>query len=147
MVALSFDPGGPLKRLFLVPSAAILVACGGGGGTETPTGPSTITIVETTVGSGPVAVAGDVVTVHYVGSLTSGTQFDNSYTTNRPITFQLGAGQVIPGFEPGVVGMRVGGKRRVTVPPSLAYGSQGNGPIPPNATLVFDIELVSIAGK
>jgi FKBP-type peptidyl-prolyl cis-trans isomerase len=135
-----------LKRLFLIPLVVALAACGGGG-TDTPTGPSTITIEETTVGSGPLAVAGDVVTVHYVGSLTNGTQFDNSYTSNRPLTFQLGAGQVIPGFEQGVVGMRVGGKRRVTIPPSLAYGSQGNGPIPPNATLVFDVELVSIAGK
>lgn len=135
-----------MKRLFLIPLVVALAACGGGG-TDTPTGPSTITIEETTVGSGPLAVAGDVVTVHYVGSLTNGTQFDNSYTSNRPLTFQLGAGQVIPGFEQGVVGMRVGGKRRVTIPPSLAYGSQGNGPIPPNATLVFDVELVSIAGK
>jgi FKBP-type peptidyl-prolyl cis-trans isomerase len=136
-----------LKRLSLIPVIVALAACGGDGGTDTPTGPTTISFVETSVGSGPVAVAGDVVTVHYVGSLTNGTQFDNSYTSNRPITFQVGAGQVIPGFEQGVVGMRVGGKRRVTIPPSLAYGSQGNGPIPPNATLVFDVELVSIAGK
>lgn len=135
-----------MKRLFLIPVVVGLAACGGGG-TDTPTGPSTITIEETTVGSGPLAVAGDVVTVHYVGSLTNGSQFDNSYTSNRPLTFQLGARQVIPGFEQGVVGMRVGGKRRVTIPPSLAYGSQGNGPIPPNATLVFDVERVSIAGK
>jgi FKBP-type peptidyl-prolyl cis-trans isomerase len=85
--------------------------------------------------------------VHYVGTLMSGTQFDSSYARNQPFTFRLGANQVIAGWERGVPGMRVGGRRRLTIPPSLAYGSSGNGPIPPNSTLRFEIELLSIAGK
>jgi FKBP-type peptidyl-prolyl cis-trans isomerase FkpA len=99
------------------------------------------------VGTGAVAASGDTLTVNYVGRLQAGGVFDDSYARNQPFTFQLGAGQVIRGWDQGLPGMRVGGKRRLTIPPSLAYGSQGNGPIPPNATIVFDVELVSIAGK
>jgi peptidylprolyl isomerase len=122
-----------------------LAACGGD---DTLTGPSEITTEEITVGTGATAAAGDIVTVHYILFLENGTRLQSSYTDlGAPITIQIGAGQVIPGFERGIVGMRVGGKRRVTIPPSLAYGSTGSGPVPPNATIRFEIELVSIAGK
>ena len=126
----------------LVASLAF-VACGG----NDVTGDSgTVGVVDLVVGTGPTAAIGDTVTVNYVGTLTNGTKFDSSYDRNQPFTFRLGAGQVIAGWDQGVPGMRVGGRRRLTVPPSLGYGSSGYGPIPPNATLVFDIELVSIAG-
>lgn len=106
-----------------------------------------MTIEELTVGTGATALAGDTVTVHYVGTLINGTKFDSSIDRNEPFVFRLGTGAVIPGFDQGVNGMRVGGKRRVTIPPALAYGAQGRGSIPPNATLRFEIDLVSIAGK
>jgi FKBP-type peptidyl-prolyl cis-trans isomerase len=122
-----------------------LAACGGT--SDTPSGPSpTVGIDDLVVGSGAVAQTGNTVTVDYVGRLQDGSQFDSSYDRGQPFTFRIGAGQVIAGWDRGVPGMRVGGKRRLTIPPELAYGSQGYGPIPPNATLVFDIELLSIAG-
>lgn len=127
-------------------ACCLLLALAGCGGDDL-TGPSDITTEEITVGTGATAAVGDVVTVHYIVSLTNGNVLESSYALGAPITIQIGAGQVIPGFERGILGMRVGGKRRVTVPPSLAYGSTGNGPVPPNATIRFEIELVSIAGK
>ena len=119
--------------------AAFIPACG-----STSTSPSsgTLTIEDVTIGTGATAASGDTVTVSYVGTLTNGTQFDAG-----TFSFRLGANQVIPGFDQGVVGMRVGGRRRLTIPPNLGYGSQANGPIPANSTLKFDITLVSIAGK
>jgi FKBP-type peptidyl-prolyl cis-trans isomerase len=125
-----------------------LAACSGDGTTDPSTGPTgEITVEEITIGTGATAVVGDVTSVHYNLDLTNGTRVDSSYARGTPFTFQIGAGQVIPGFERGVLGMKVGGKRKVTVPPGLAYGAQPNGPIPPNSTLIFEIELVSIAGK
>jgi FKBP-type peptidyl-prolyl cis-trans isomerase len=97
------------------------------------------------VGTGAEAVAGKQVTVNYVGTLTNGTTFDSSYSRNQPFTFTLGAGQVIKGWDQGVVGMKVGGKRKLVIPADLAYGSQSpSAAIPPNSTLVFEIELVSV---
>jgi FKBP-type peptidyl-prolyl cis-trans isomerase FkpA len=133
-----------LKRLVLSLALISLVAFGGDG---MPTGATKLEIVDTTVGTGATAVAGDTVTVNYVGTLTNGTKFDSSYDRGQPYTFKLGANQVIAGFDQGVTGMRVGGKRKVTIPPSLGYGINPNGPIPGNSTLIFDIELMSIAGK
>lgn len=103
-------------------------------------------IIETlAAGSGPAAKSGDNVSVHYTGWLTNGTKFDSSRDRNEPFNFRLGAGQVIPGWDEGVAGMQPGGKRRLTVPAQLAYGSRGaGGVIPPNAVLIFEVELLAI---
>jgi peptidylprolyl isomerase/FKBP-type peptidyl-prolyl cis-trans isomerase FkpA len=102
-------------------------------------------IEDEVVGTGVAAGTGDKVTVHYTGWLTDGTQFDSS-VGKTPFSFTLGAGKVIPGWDLGVAGMMVGGKRKLTIPPELGYGSQGagGGKIPPNATLVFEIEMLKI---
>ena len=98
-----------------------------------------------TVGTGAEAQTGDSVTVQYVGMLTNGTVFDASANHGtQGFTFNLGAGQVIKGWDEGVVGMKVGGKRELIIPASLGYGSQANGPIPANSTLIFEVELQSV---
>ena len=87
---------------------------------------------------------GDRVSVHYHGWLTNNQLFDSSYISGNPFSFTVGTGFVIPGWDEGVVGMRVGGERQLVIPPNLAYGAAGRGPIPPNATLIFEIELIGI---
>ena len=125
-----------------------LAACGGGdSNTAAPSGGGTLVIEDLVVGTGPTAVIGDTVTVQYIGTFTNGTKFDSSYDRGTAYEFQVGAGRVIAGWDQGVPGMKVGGKRRLTIPPDLAYGSRGQGVIPPNTTLLFDIDMVSIAGK
>jgi protein-disulfide isomerase len=110
-----------------------------------PAGSAALAITDIVVGAGPVAKSGDRLTVHYVGTLTDGTEFDSSRTRGKPFQFNLGAGQVIKGWDQGLVGMRVGGRRKLTIGPSLAYGDRGaGGTIPPGSTLVFDVELLSI---
>jgi FKBP-type peptidyl-prolyl cis-trans isomerase len=112
-----------------------------------PTGPSTLETQDLVVGTGATAVNGDTVSVFYTGSLLNGQVFDTN-VGGTALTFPLGQGRLIAGFEQGILGMRVGGKRRMTIPASLAYGSQGRPPqIPPNAALQFDVDLVAIAGK
>jgi FKBP-type peptidyl-prolyl cis-trans isomerase len=102
-------------------------------------------IVDTTVGEGKEAILGKVVSVHYTGTLTDGTKFDSSVDRETPFQFTLGAGQVIQGWDQGVIGMKVGGKRTLTIPSDLAYGPTGRpGTIPPSATLIFDIELLNV---
>jgi FKBP-type peptidyl-prolyl cis-trans isomerase len=106
--------------------------------------PSGVLVRDLAVGHGALVHDGNVVSVYYVGQLLDGTQFDAAVPDDAPLRFQMGAHRVIRGWEEGVAGMRVGGKRQLMVPPALAYGSHGMGPIPPNATLVFTIEVVRV---
>jgi len=106
---------------------------------------SGLKIEELTEGEGEVAAAGQEVAVHYTGWLTDGSKFDSSLDRNEPFRFGLGRGMVIRGWDEGVTGMKVGGKRKLTIPPHLGYGPQGaGGVIPPNATLVFEVELLAV---
>jgi FKBP-type peptidyl-prolyl cis-trans isomerase FkpA len=135
-----------------------LSACGGGSDAPAPvvdnSGSAQVTslqMIDTVVGTGAVAVAGQRITVHYTGWLydvkaadKKGVKFDSSVDRGQTFPFTLGTGSVIQGWDQGVVGMRVGGKRTLIIPSALAYGSRGQGPIPANAALVFDVQLVSI---
>ena len=126
--------------------------------TQEPTvlGSNTLSITPTTtmeqlkiedikVGTGREVKSGDIVSIHYLGTLTNGQKFDSSYDRKQPFETQIGVGQVIEGWDKGVVGMKVGGKRKLTIPPAMAYGSQGAGDvIPPNSTLIFEVELIGI---
>ena len=108
--------------------------------------PSGLSITDLVVGDGPEAVSGETVTVNYRGTLANGKEFDSSYGRG-PFSFPLGAGRVIRGWDEGVAGMKVGGKRKLVIPPDLAYGERGaGGVIPPNATLTFEVELLKVGG-
>ena len=112
---------------------------------STVTTASGLVYEELTVGAGAEAAAGQQVTVHYTGWLTNGTKFDSSKDRDDPFEFHLGQGQVIKGWDEGVAGMKIGGKRKLTIPPQLGYGARGAGNvIPPNATLVFEVELLAV---
>jgi FKBP-type peptidyl-prolyl cis-trans isomerase FkpA len=146
-----------LSLVSMVGMLTAFTACGGNDNSPSSAGGdgvSSITSLQVTdvkVGTGTEATNGKSVTVHYTGWLyresaadKHGTKFDSSRDRNQPFVFTLGVGSVIRGWDQGVLGMKVGGQRTLIIPPSLGYGSQANGPIPPNATLVFDVELLGV---
>jgi hypothetical protein len=114
-----------------------------------PPGSGSDKVTTTTLapGKGPAAKPGDTVRVHYVGTLADGTKFDSSRDRKKPLDFTIGLGTVIRGWDQGVAGMRQGEKRKLVIPPSLAYGANGPPGIPPNATLTFEVELLAINPK
>jgi FKBP-type peptidyl-prolyl cis-trans isomerase FkpA len=155
--------GALLKTLALLCSALALLGCGkkadrgnaaAAGGFSASLGVDTASMTRTpsglryqdvAVGSGTQASAGKTVSVHYTGWLPNGEKFDSSRDRNQPFAFTLGAGQVIAGWDEGVAGMKVGGRRKLVIPPDLGYGTAGAPPdIPPGATLVFDVELLDV---
>lgn len=105
---------------------------------------SNLKIEDIQVGTGKEVVSGDNIVIHYKGTLTDGTTFDSSYDRGEPFETQIGVGQVIKGWDEGVVGMKVGGKRKLTIPPEMGYGNRAVGPIPANSTLIFEVELVDV---
>ena len=112
---------------------------------QTVTTPSGLQYIDEIVGTGPSPQKGQQVTVHYIGYLQDGTKFDSSRDRNQPLPFTIGIGQVIKGWDEGIMSMKVGGKRKLTIPPELGYGQRGAPPaIPPGATLVFEVELLSV---
>jgi len=111
--------------------------------TQTTTG-GKLQITDEKIGTGSVVKSGDTVEINYVGTLTNGTKFDASADHGGPFTTQIGVGQVIKGWDEGIIGMKVGGKRKLVIPPSLGYGDQAMGAIPPNSTLIFQVQLVGI---
>jgi len=134
--ATAVNPAASAAPTESAPSAA------GGAVTTTASG---LKIEDLVVGTGATAENGKTVSVHYTGWLTDHTKFDSSYDRGQPLPVTLGQGQVIRGWEEGLIGMKVGGKRRLTIPPDLGYGSRGaGGVIPPNATLIFEVELVDV---
>ena len=149
-----------LARLLLLPLLLVWAACDSGEQVEEYVVPAFRVVADTAFtvadnglkyydfreGTGPLAETGDQVLVHYNGWLTDGRAFDSSYQRGQPLTFVLGARQVIAGWDQGIKDMRVGGERQLVIPPSLAYGIAGRGLIPPNATLIFEVELVGIPG-
>jgi FKBP-type peptidyl-prolyl cis-trans isomerase len=104
-----------------------------------------VQVQDITEGTGDAAETGKTVSVHYTGWLTDGTKFDSSIDRGQPFTFRLGAGQVIKGWDESLVGMKVGGKRKMTIPPEMGYGDRGaGGRIPPGSTLIFEVDLMSV---
>ena len=111
---------------------------------SSPDSAANLQIEDIIAGSGAEAKSGDLATVHYVGALADGAKFDSSYDRGQPFQFTLGAGQVIKGWDLGVLGMKTGGKRKLVIPAELGYGNQAVGPIPANSVLIFEVELLEI---
>jgi peptidylprolyl isomerase len=131
--------------LALLAVVGITAACFAGTGGQAVTTPSGLRYVDQVVGNGASPTRGKMVTVHYTGTLENGRKFDSSVDRNQPFSFVIGVGQVIKGWDEGVMGMKVGGKRKLIIPPQLGYGAAGaGGVIPPNATLLFDVELLDV---
>ena len=105
---------------------------------------SKLKVEDIKIGTGKEVKSGDTIIIHYNGTLTDGTKFDSSYDRGQPFETVIGVGKVIQGWDQGVVGMKVGGKRKLTIPPDLGYGAQTVGPIPANSTLIFEVELVDV---
>ncbi len=135
---------GPLALAF-----ALALACHKDKAAAPPVaGANGLVIQEVKIGTGPLAVPGNIVSVTYTGRLTDGSKFDSTADHGgQPIEFALGTGRVIKGWDQGIDGMKVGGRRKLTIPPQLAYGERGMGPIPPSATLVFDVELLGVRDR
>ncbi|WP_241434217.1 MULTISPECIES: FKBP-type peptidyl-prolyl cis-trans isomerase [Prochlorococcus] len=141
---MELDPDDPNPSLFIMASNTKASANSLGDSLKTEITSSGLRITEITIGSGDEAASGKNVSVNYRGTLENGKEFDSSYG-RAPFTFPLGAGRVIKGWDEGVAGMKVGGKRELTIPPSLGYGERGaGGVIPPNATLIFEVELLDV---
>ena len=119
-----------------------LVARRNGGGGDEVTTASGLKYVDVAQGTGATAQNGQMLTVHYTGTLQNGTKFDSSVDRGKPYQFRLGSGSVIKGWDEGLLGMKVGGKRKLTIPAALGYGARGSANIPPNSTLLFDVELL-----
>jgi FKBP-type peptidyl-prolyl cis-trans isomerase len=109
--------------------------------------PTGLYVQDVAVGEGARADSGDIVVVHYTGWLPQGVKFDSSRDRDEPFEVAIGYGRVIQGWDQGIVGMREGGRRRLVIPPVMAYGERGSGPIPRNSTLVFDVELLSVVNR
>ena len=130
---------------WILEGANIMAASENGANAQEVTTSSGLKYVDQVVGTGDPAVAGKTASVHYTGWLENGKKFDSSVDRGQPFSFPLGAGRVIKGWDEGVQGMKVGGKRKLTIPSDLGYGSRGaGGVIPPNATLIFDVELLGV---
>ncbi|TGL74105.1 FKBP-type peptidyl-prolyl cis-trans isomerase [Leptospira jelokensis] len=125
-----------MKKLFLALSFLMFVTAG--------ISADELLIQDTKQGLGKEAIRGTTVVVHYTGKLTNGKVFDSSLDRGEPFSFQLGQGRVIQGWERGIVGMKEGGKRKLTIPPQYGYGAREMGPIPANSTLIFDVELIKV---
>ena len=149
--AMELDPDETNPTLFsMAPDSnqADASALGGAMSAEKPEiTASGLRITDLVLGTGAAASSGQTVVVHYRGTLEDGRQFDASYDRGTPFSFPLGAGRVIKGWDEGVQGMKVGGKRKLVIPPDLGYGTRGaGGVIPPNATLIFEVELLEVKG-
>jgi FKBP-type peptidyl-prolyl cis-trans isomerase FkpA len=147
-LALTAYCDGMLLLRLLVVCSLLVVGCSGGGrggdGKEV-TLPDGLKYTDQQVGTGAEATAGKTAVVHYTGWLSDGTKFDSSKDRGQPFSFPLGGGRVIKGWDEGVAGMKVGGKRTLIIPPELGYGARGApGAIPPNATLKFEVELLDV---
>ena len=136
---------GRVMKQIVVAAVTLLIAVPACAAGKTVTTASGLKYIDVVVGKGASPVAGRQVTVHYTGTLDNGRKFDSSVDRKEPFTFVIGVGQVIPGWDEGVMSMKVGGKRKLIIPAKLGYGPRGaGGVIPPNATLHFDVELLNV---
>ena len=134
---------GFLIIALLIGCAVALSGCGHKSGAEVTT-PTGLKYVDEVIGTGEKPRLGKTVIVHYTGTLTDGTKFDSSVDRGQPYEFRIGTGSVIRGWDEGILSMQVGGKRKLIVPPDLGYGAQAKGKIPPNSTLIFEVELLGV---